>query len=122
MKLLKEEGKRREQHAAVCSDVSIEDYVAERILRAMAKRSGLVLNDEINLHKMVSVLFKKKISGIGAAFSLLGESLHGLALLSRAVIYSAAKKSASVGSKAAAKAAGRVSIKDRLSDREELNI
>ncbi|CAK6980500.1 PREDICTED: uncharacterized protein LOC106910865 isoform X2 [Scomber scombrus] len=110
--LLAEEGKKRQQQ--------VEDYVVEQILRAMAKRSGLVLNDKINLRNMLSALPENPIYGIGTALSLLGVSLTALGLISIFVTKAIAKKYGTTimskglttlvasGTATAAKAAGRV--------------
>lgn len=127
MKKLKEEGEKREKQACSFADVSegvAEHYVVEQILRAMAKRVGLHLHDGINLHKMLTALSKNTISGKDTGFSLLQRSALGLPLLSKFVVKAVAKTSGKkvvskllpelvtrVGPKAAAKAAGRVSIK-----------
>lgn len=119
MESLKEEGRRREQQAGVPPG----DYVLERILRAMAKRSGLELQGGVSLLNMMSGLSKHMISGGDVAVDILKTSVPGLGLLSKFVIQAAAKRSgkaliskllpqltSSMGAKAAAKALGQVSI------------
>lgn len=52
----KQPRKKRKMCCGGDSDVAPEDYVVERILRAMAKRKGLKLSDKKNLTALVSVL------------------------------------------------------------------
>lgn len=123
MESLKEEGKKREQQAGGSTDLPAEDYVMERILAAMAKRSGLELQGGVSLLNLMSGLSKCMVSGGDIALGILKTSAVGLGLLSKFVIQAAAKTSGkavmskllpqlmtSVGPKAAAKALGRVSV------------
>ncbi|KAM4534587.1 uncharacterized protein V3H82_024502 [Fundulus diaphanus] len=115
MGTLKEEGERREKQALSIRELSPEDYVVERILRAMAKREGLILNAGVSLHGMLSGLSKTSISDKAADFALLGISLaskfamiaarkSGKMLVSNGL----PELAASMGAKAAGKAVGRV--------------
>lgn len=84
MKTLEEEGRRREQQAH--GDISPEDYVVEKILRAMAKREDLVLNDEVGLCKVVSQwtrldVFRRDIIG-----SFLLRGAQGLAMIEKVLV------------------------------------
>lgn len=115
MGTLKEEGEKKEKQALSLGKLSPEDYVVERIVRAMAKREGLILNAGVSLHKMLSRLSKTLINDKDADFALLGISLaskfamiaarkSGKSLVSNGL----PKLAASMGAKAAGKAVGRV--------------
>ncbi|XP_014869966.1 uncharacterized protein LOC106934515 isoform X1 [Poecilia latipinna] len=115
MGTLKEEGERREKEASSFKKLSPEDYVVERIVRAMAKREGLILNDRMSLQSMMSGFSKTLISDKGADLALLGISLaskfamiaarkSGKSLVSNGL----PELAASMGAKAAGKAVGRV--------------
>ncbi|XP_018521312.1 uncharacterized protein LOC108876339 [Lates calcarifer] len=115
MNTLKEEGEKREQEAG--NHLSSEDYVVERILRAMAKRSGLKLHDDISLWMIMSSLSKYTISGEDIALGVLKcSALLSCALLSQFVLKAVAKKTGkfliskgvSIGGKSVVKAAGRI--------------
>ncbi|GLD50629.1 uncharacterized protein AKAME5_000380100 [Lates japonicus] len=115
MNTLKEEGEKREQETG--NHLSSEDYVMERILRAMAKRSGLKLHDDVSLWTIMSSLSKYKISGKDIALGVLKcSALLSCALLSQFVLKAVTKKTGkfliskgvSIGGKAVVKAAGRI--------------
>ncbi|MEQ2183009.1 hypothetical protein GOODEAATRI_028161 [Goodea atripinnis] len=115
METLKEEGERREKEALSFGKLSPEDYVVQRILGAMAKREGLILNAGISLHMMLSGLSKTVITDKADDFGVLG-----ISLVSKFVMIAARKSgkslvsnglpelAASMGAKAAGKAVGRV--------------
>ncbi|XP_028268104.1 uncharacterized protein LOC114440040 [Parambassis ranga] len=114
MATLKDEGQRREQQASNHNDLDPEDYVVERILRAMAKRNGLKINSNISLINMLSDL---NIVMTTHETDLAGQLLKKSALLlpllskfvienvSKAILKEAAKKA---GEKAVAKGASGV--------------
>ncbi|XP_008414678.1 uncharacterized protein LOC103469008 [Poecilia reticulata] len=115
MGTLKEEGERREKEASSFEKLSPEDYVVERIMRAMAKREGLMLNTRMSLQSMMSGFSKTLISDKEADFALLGISLaskfamiaarkSGKSLVSNGL----PELAKSMGAKAAGKAVGRV--------------
>jgi len=117
METLKKEGQKRENlvHSRIFSS---EDYVVEMILRAMAKREGLTLNDGVSLSLMLSVLSTKMSKKKGEDFALLGLSLiYKVAMIA---VRKSGKSLASngfpelakaMGKKAAGKAVGRVRIR-----------
>ncbi|XP_018542727.2 uncharacterized protein LOC108890346 [Lates calcarifer] len=92
-----------------------EDHVMERILRAMAKRNGLKLPDNISLYKMMFGL-SKSFSGDNSDVIRLGLTLllnfvqtAAVKGLTTIVGYSIGKKlAANMGKKAANKTAGRI--------------
>ncbi|XP_023263463.1 uncharacterized protein LOC111656113 [Seriola lalandi dorsalis] len=86
MKTLAEEGKKREQQARAYGDITPENYVVEKILRAIAKRNGLEVNDKISLHKMVSHWIKTKNFETNVALIILSRAAQGLALLGKLLI------------------------------------
>lgn len=136
MVTLKAEGQRREQRAHNHNDLDPEDYVVERILRAMAKRVGLKINSSISLINMLSDLNTVMTSHETVlAGQLLKKSALLLPLLSKfviekvskAILKQAAKKAGkkavakgssgvatALGKKATAKAIGNVSIEGRV--------
>lgn len=121
METLKKEGERREQQAGSRGNVAPEDYVVERILRAMAKRCGLVVHEDVSLLNMMSGLSTYALSGEDIGLNILGS---GIKVLSKFVLKAVAKQAGkalvrelfpelvSVMGRVATKAAGRVSNKE----------
>lgn len=114
---LKKEGERREKEVQAPSyeKLSPQDYVVEKILRAMAKREGLILNPGFSLNSMLSGLPKTLFGDKTIDSPLLGVSLV-FKLLQIAVKSSKTlvpnglpQLFASMGAKVAGKAVGRVS-------------
>ncbi|XP_072225622.1 uncharacterized protein [Leuresthes tenuis] len=114
METLKKEGEKREK--LVRSRISSsEDYVVEMILKAMAKREGLTLNDGVSLSLMLSVLSTTMSKEKRQDFALLGLSLvYKVAMIA---VRKSGKNLASngfpelaraVGRKAAGRAVGRI--------------
>lgn len=127
MGTLKEEGEKREKQALSLGKLSAEDYVVEMIVRAMAKREGLMLNAGVSLHKMLSGLSKTLINDKDADFALLGISLASKFAMIAArksakslVSNGLPELAASMGAKAAGKAVGRVSSSDTTSSHHSL--
>ncbi|XP_044188247.1 uncharacterized protein LOC122967594 [Thunnus albacares] len=84
-----------------CSDVPPEDYVVDQILRKIAKRNGLKLNDKINVLTLVSDLSVKKMFEKDKDFGLLQKSALELPLLSEFVTDLTLKEIAIAGTKKA---------------------
>ncbi|XP_056256469.1 uncharacterized protein LOC130184542 [Seriola aureovittata] len=86
-----------------------DEYVTERILRAMANNNGLQLHDDVSLYKIITT-----VTGL-SRYRLTGED-GGLSLITRFVVTqvvtqtgkAVASVAASIGGKTAAKAAGRI--------------
>ncbi|KAF3700650.1 hypothetical protein EXN66_Car016338 [Channa argus] len=117
MVTLKNEGERREKEVGSCSDGPAEDYVTERILRALAKRAGLKLHKDVSL----LVFLRCKISGKDRGLWLLKTSVVGLTKLLKFIIQVTAEKTGNalfsklfpelattMGAKTAAKAFGQI--------------
>ncbi|GAA6234706.1 uncharacterized protein LOC108873262 isoform X2 [Lates japonicus] len=112
-----------------------EDHVMERILRAMAKRNGLKLPDNISLYKMMfgsSKMFSgDNLAHLGLTLLLNFVKNAAVKEASTLVGYLIAKKLATnMGEKAAKKAAGRIaggavalafSVRELINNCEDLN-
>lgn len=103
-------------------NVSPEEYVKEAILRAMAKRKGLILKEKDSLIKLLSQLPLEKIFKNDAESDLLKKSTTEVPLLSDFVtglvseklMKNKVSKANSLGLKASTTAVGKVSIRHPL--------
>lgn len=103
-------------------NVSPEEYVKEAILRAMAKRKGLILKEKDSLIKLLSQLPLEKIFKNDAESDLLKKSTTEVPLLSDFVtglvseklMKNKVSKANSLGLKASTTAVGKVSIRQPL--------
>lgn len=103
-------------------NVSPEEYVKEAILRAMAKRKGLILKEKDSLIKLLSQLPLEKIFKNDAESDLLKKSTTEVPLLSDFVtglvseklMKNKVSKANSLGLKASTTAVGKVSIRKPL--------
>lgn len=103
-------------------NVSPEEYVKEAILRAMAKRKGLILKEKDSLIKLLSQLPLEKIFKNDAESDLLKKSTTEVPLLSDFVkglvseklMKNKVSKANSLGLKASTTAVGKVSITQPL--------